>query len=227
MDSKKIGAFIACLRKEHSMTQKDLAEQLNVTNKAVSKWETGEGYPEITIISALAEVLGVTTDELLKGERYIFEEKPPLVKKQGEKTARGEYLLNNSLMKFKTFNLLSIGLSLLGVIAFFTITLSTYYEILGFGVQMTLLVTSGILFMIAYNNIKSTSTAFSKMYPEGKDHLDCITYANRALIALLWMWTFSILTALPYIAFDDRTYAKSIITFETYLPGLMMFLIIC
>lgn len=68
MNNKKIGSFIARLRKEKLMTQRDLADKLNVTNKAVSKWETGEGYPEITTLPVLAEILGVTTSELLNGE---------------------------------------------------------------------------------------------------------------------------------------------------------------
>ncbi len=67
MDSKKVGSFIAFLRKEKLMTQQDLADKLNVTSKAVSKWETGQGYPEITTIPMLAEILGVTTGELLDG----------------------------------------------------------------------------------------------------------------------------------------------------------------
>lgn len=69
MDSKKIGSFIAELRKEKGMTQQELGDMLNVTNKAVSKWETGAGYPEITMIHDLAELLGITPTELLNGER--------------------------------------------------------------------------------------------------------------------------------------------------------------
>lgn len=73
MDNKKVGSFIAQLRKEKSMTQQDLADKLNVTSKAVSKWETGQGYPEITTIPILADILGVTTGELLNGEHNTEE----------------------------------------------------------------------------------------------------------------------------------------------------------
>lgn len=69
MDCKKVGSFISELRKEKGMTQQELGNKLNVTNKAVSKWEIGDGYPEITTIPALVEILGVTTSELLNGER--------------------------------------------------------------------------------------------------------------------------------------------------------------
>lgn len=68
MDIKKTGDFIAQRRKLMKMTQKELAEKLNVTDKAVSKWERGQGYPEITTIPHLAEVLGVSTSEIMLGE---------------------------------------------------------------------------------------------------------------------------------------------------------------
>lgn len=61
--------FICGLRKSKHMTQKQLAEKLNVTDKAVSKWERAAGYPDITILSQLAEALGVTVNELLDGKR--------------------------------------------------------------------------------------------------------------------------------------------------------------
>lgn len=73
MDSKKVGSFIASMRKRKALTQKELAEKLNVTNKAISKWETGNGYPEITIVPELAKVLGVTTAEILNGELNVKE----------------------------------------------------------------------------------------------------------------------------------------------------------
>ena len=69
MDNRKIGAFIAERRKAIGLTQQMLADRLGLTNKAVSKWETGDGLPDITVLPALAENLGVTVDELLAGER--------------------------------------------------------------------------------------------------------------------------------------------------------------
>lgn len=65
MDNKSFGKKVANLRKEKGLTQTQLADKLNISNKAVSRWETGEGYPEITILTSLAKELGVTVDELL------------------------------------------------------------------------------------------------------------------------------------------------------------------
>lgn len=77
MDTHKIGAFIAQLRKEQGLTQQDLADKLGITNKAVSKWERGDGYPDVTLIPRLAEVLAVSADELLQGERISPPISPP------------------------------------------------------------------------------------------------------------------------------------------------------
>jgi len=69
MSSEKMGQFILELRKSQQMTQKELAQKLNVTDKAVSKWERGLCYPDISLLSPLACTLGVTAGELLNGER--------------------------------------------------------------------------------------------------------------------------------------------------------------
>jgi len=69
MSNEKMGLFIAELRKSQNMTQKDLAEKLNVTDKAVSKWERGLCYPDIALLSPLASTLGITAGELLNGEK--------------------------------------------------------------------------------------------------------------------------------------------------------------
>ena len=69
MDAKKMGEFIAQRRKECGMTQSDLADRLHVTDKAVSRWERGLGFPDINTIEPLANALGVTILELMKAER--------------------------------------------------------------------------------------------------------------------------------------------------------------
>ena len=68
MDAKKIGAFIAVARRARNLTQQQLAEKLGITNRAVSKWETGQGLPDIVLLPDLAAALGVTVDALLAGE---------------------------------------------------------------------------------------------------------------------------------------------------------------
>lgn len=69
MDNEHFGMFIAQLRKDLGLTQKELADKLNVTDKAVSKWETGKGFPDIKLLEPLAQALGVSLVELIQGRR--------------------------------------------------------------------------------------------------------------------------------------------------------------
>ena len=69
MEKKTMGSFIAALRRASGMTQKELAERLNVSDKSVSRWERDDGAPDLALIPVLAEIFGVTCDELLRGER--------------------------------------------------------------------------------------------------------------------------------------------------------------
>lgn len=126
MKEQTLGAMIAALRKEKGMTQLDLAQQLGVTDKAVSKWERDLSCPDVNSLPKLAEVLGVTVDELMrtkikpkeesKGEwSHIFE-----VCLQAIPLAMGIALIVTSLLKkdldvytiagFAGFGLLSISI---------------------------------------------------------------------------------------------------------------------
>lgn len=69
MDAEKLGAFIAENRKANGMTQADLAMKLRVTDKAVSRWERGIGFPDINTIEPLAHALGVSVLEIMKSEK--------------------------------------------------------------------------------------------------------------------------------------------------------------
>ncbi len=69
MDNQKFGQFIASIRKEKGWTQMELAHKLNVTDKAVSKWERGIGFPDLKMIEPLAQVLDISIDEIMHAER--------------------------------------------------------------------------------------------------------------------------------------------------------------
>lgn len=73
MNQEEIGKFIAKCRKGKNLTQAQLAEKLNITDRAVSKWETGKNMPDSSIMLELCEILGVTVNELLSGEKIDME----------------------------------------------------------------------------------------------------------------------------------------------------------
>ena len=88
MNQDKIGKLIAKLRKEKGLTQQELGEKVNVGSRAVSKWERGLTLPDITIINELSGILGITSDELLKGELNNSE-----VKSANKKSFNYKFLL--------------------------------------------------------------------------------------------------------------------------------------
>ena len=69
MDLKKTREFLKALRKAKGLTQEEVAADLFLSPKTISRWESGLGIPDINIISSVAEFYGVTVDEILKGER--------------------------------------------------------------------------------------------------------------------------------------------------------------
>lgn len=69
MDTKKIGTFLSQLRHEKNLTQEQLGEQLGVTNKTVSRWETGNYMPPVEVLMQLSEFYGISINEILSGQR--------------------------------------------------------------------------------------------------------------------------------------------------------------
>lgn len=74
MDQEVIGKFISSCRKAKNLTQMQLAEKLNITNRAASKWETGKSIPDASIMLDLCEILDISVTELLSGERIAMED---------------------------------------------------------------------------------------------------------------------------------------------------------
>lgn len=74
MDQKKIGRFIAQARKEKSLTQTELGELLGVTNKTVSRWETGNYMPDLSLLQSLCNELNISINEFLSGEKLDIDD---------------------------------------------------------------------------------------------------------------------------------------------------------
>ena len=113
MNAENIGALIAQIRKEMGLTQKDLAERLHISDKTVSKWETGRGAPDISSLEALSETLGISVSELLAGKRL-----PP-----EQALEQSDKVLVNTMRRFRKiwlfFLLAGIGLLVISAAVFF------------------------------------------------------------------------------------------------------------
>lgn len=134
MDSKKIGKLIAKRRKEKGMTQGELAERLSVSNKTISKWETGAGLPDISILVDLASVLDISVDDLLRGKENKVQnalcEKNFLIKKKYYKKYLRDHYFESKV--YWLFNFIGI-MFILGGFAFLSLQQYThhYVDILG------------------------------------------------------------------------------------------------
>lgn len=211
MDSGKVGAFIAQLRREKGLTQQGLADSLSVTNKAVSKWETGDGYPEITMLPTLADALGVTADELLRGERAAkasAETHPPDVG-----AAVGNTGYAHATLKFRNMSMIAGCLAAAGIVAFYVITWAAYLEMVGFGVLMAFLITGFVLFMVQRNNLRAAQ-------PDGQTPAE----AGKISAILIYLWSLGFFAALPYLLFDNGLYLQSILALPSYAVLLPIFI---
>lgn len=108
MDQTEIGQFIAKCRREKNLTQAQLAEKLNITDRAVSKWETGKSMPDSAIMLELCEILGITVNELFSGEKVNMENAEIYQKKADENLIalkkRDENNLSKNMIVFILFS---------------------------------------------------------------------------------------------------------------------------
>lgn len=118
MDQIKTGNFLVSLRKEKNITQQQLADILQVSVKAVSKWECGEGYPSLQSLKDLSDFYGVTVDEIINGERNKTEAKEPV---NTSIQIKGKKPLN-----FPILRSISLGITGLGIMLYFIIMYCCY-----------------------------------------------------------------------------------------------------
>ncbi len=156
MNSKKIGSFIAALRKDKEYTQAELAEILNVSNRTISKWENGDGFPDITILPSVAQALGITVDELLAGEKIPKEE---IVDFKVTEVENKDNLLNFFKISYVISVFFGAFSTLLGTITeiysiwAFPILFYTHWEIMFVAVSLVALIASGLVYAVGVTRL--------------------------------------------------------------------------
>lgn len=118
MDQIKTGNFLVSLRKEKNITQQQLADILQVSVKAVSKWECGEGYPSLQSLKDLSDFYGVTIDEIINGERNKTEAKEPV--------NTSIQIKEKKPLNFPILRSISLGITGLGIMLYFIIMYCCY-----------------------------------------------------------------------------------------------------
>ncbi len=124
MLQQQTGKFIAECRKQKGFTQAQLAEKLGITNRAVSKWETGNSIPDASLMLELCEILGITANELLCGGKLDIEQQ----KTQGEKNAIDLMFAKKELHNIRFCAAVLVFVGLLMTISFTSLMAQTVFE---------------------------------------------------------------------------------------------------
>lgn len=233
MEKKTIGKFISALRRANGMTQKELGEKLFVSDKTVSRWERDECTPELSLIPVIAEIFGITTDELLRGERNnpdkaVSDTEEVAAKQKAKSDKQFRVMLYNRLKKYKYLTLISIGISILGLIATMIVYFAFSSMLVGIGVATASIVASEICQLCFAANARLMLDEDDDSYHAqiGEVNTKVAKTAIKVTVFNLMLWTFCLL-------FDPVTYfvASSGLTFGVWLPiGLpmpLMVLVVC
>lgn len=159
MAKKSIGQFISALRKANGMTQKQLAERLNVSDKAVSRWERDESAPDLSLIPVIAEIFGVTSDEILRGERRIqdYEDFTPQNNAKSEKQI--EHLTSDTRTKLIIRSIIAVSIGFLGLLSAMICNFGFYRAGLGFLISCIFYLIAAVceasFFILAVNSVKT------------------------------------------------------------------------
>ena len=171
MDQKKIGSFLKKLRLEKGLTQMKLAEQLNISNRSISRWETGSTLPDISILMELAEFYEVDIKEIIDGERKsenMNEETKKVLDSVVDYTSKDKEMILEKTQKYSAIASVTL---LTGMILAVIESMGSFQEVFSFRETIEILFGSTLILVVAIwllcsgkvaemKKEKSRSTAF-------------------------------------------------------------------
>lgn len=222
MPTKSMGQFMAALRKANGLTQQDVADRLNVSNKAVSRWERDETAPDISLLPAIAEMFGVSCDELIRGERNM-DDQP---RSEGAKTRTEKQiksLISRASGKFETLSMIALLLAAAGFIAMLGICYGAFRPHIGFAVMLLFEAGAATLAAIAHRSafrtvednelMENADPALSEGFRNNAAKRSFIVYFAAACAVIL---------SIPLAALSDGFY---VLVFSEYLPRALALLL--
>lgn len=185
---------MATLRKANGYTQQDVAEKLNISDRTLSSWETGRTAPDLLLLPAIADLYGVTVDEILRGERIQAETQSAEISEEAYRSMR-----KRSFAKFNGKRLILTGFSLLGALLFLTgcacllyssspLWLNIILMVLGAGGNIACII---LLYCFEYSALKSERIILEEDYTEDNKQY-ALTLKHKLVNSLQ-------LNSLPYI----------------------------
>lgn len=223
MPTKSMGQFMAALRKANGLTQQDVADRLNVSNKAVSRWERDETAPDISLLPAIAEMFGVSCDELIRGERNM-DDQP---RSEGAKTRTEKQiksLISRASGKFETLSMIALLLAAAGFIAMLGISYGAFRPHIGFAVMLLFEAGAATLAAIAYRSafrtvednelMENADPALSEGFRNNAAKRSFIVYFAAACAVIL---------SIPLAVLSN---GFSVLDFNYYLPNALAVILI-
>ena len=146
MDQRKIGKFIQKKRKEKKLTQRDLAEKLNITDRAISKWENGNCLPDASIMHDLCKILNITVNDLFSGENVDIKDNEKKLEENLIKMTRLKEEKDKQLLK------LEIVIGYIASITFMTLVFVASYIEMENWIRILLLVIGSLILALGVSN---------------------------------------------------------------------------
>ena len=217
-----IGKFLATLRKATGLTQEDVAEKLGISSKTLSSWETDRTTPDALTLPAIADLYGVTVDEILRGERVKSNEQPQMSEKAKlslVKRKYGKFSIKHYM--FTSFGLLAIMLNVLGLVFLVYTAISEWVGILlsviGFCGVITLTI---LLFFFEHTTLLSEGIIEGGPNESDNEHVGqqsaslalCVKHKNAVSLKLF---------SLPFMAFSIATLIYLVATGGKYTLTLL------
>ena len=252
MEKKTLGSFISALRRAQGLTQQEVADRLAVSNKAVSRWERDEAMPDITLLPAIADLFGVTVDELLRGERMReapTRESAPVIadpdadshgtEEEGythetppdPRALRGlRSMTKRSLTSFRTSLLIAIALSCVGYVVHLAVSYGFYRPVIGFFCMVAFTVAAVVLAVMATMRLKDTLSeqisGDGVCLPASELTAACrtLTYWSYRTFAVI---STLVLQGIPLILVRDYRFVHSVLSADSYILYALMLGCIC
>ena len=192
MHMKEVGDFLQSLRKSKGLTQQELADMLNVSNKTVSKWENGLGMPEMSTLLLLSDIYQVTVDDILRGSRKMQ-------KSDDKPLERFDYIIKKSKHQFYNHFMLSAGMLILGLIAYFITHNLSESSILPVMISLVFVVTSSIIHFFNLNRVKYQLIECNRDIQLKTFFRHVFFTSLILLLGAMWLFLFSILNSTLWV----------------------------
>ena len=217
MEKKTFGSFLSALRRAQGLTQQEVADRLAVSNKAVSRWERDEAMPDILLLPAIADLFGVTVDELLRGERKRATDAPPAPESTHtppeDPPAEGGYIhetppdpralrglramMKRAITQMRNLGILSFALSYAGLMVMLGISYGFYRPVLGYALQ--LLFELGGLSVLWFASFRMRDQLNELIFDTTDTRLPVIELARGCYHYANWVWLCSSAAAHAFV----------------------------